>query len=105
MSSTTRRQILATACRGAGLIAMFVGLVELLLEFVKPVTLSMRLFGNVYGGEVALGVILALTVAFVPVALYGLEAPDGVENLTKIVAGKQLWNYDKLEPSEKKLVL
>ncbi len=38
-------------------------------------------------------------------ALYGLEARDGVENLTKIVAGKQLWNYDNLEPSEKKLVL
>ena len=42
---------------GAGLIALFVGLVELMLEFVKPVTLSMRLFGNIYGGEVALGVI------------------------------------------------
>ena len=36
---------------------MFVGLIELMLEFVKPVTLSMRLFGNIYGGEVALGVI------------------------------------------------
>lgn len=58
---------------GAGIIAMFVGLIELMLEFVKPLTLSMRLFGNVYGGEVALGVILALTVAFVPIALYGLE--------------------------------
>ena len=58
---------------GAGVIAMFVGLIELMLEFVKPLTLSMRLFGNIYGGEVALGVILALTVAFVPIALYGLE--------------------------------
>ena len=58
---------------GAGLIAMFVGLVELLLEFVKPVTLAMRLFGNIYGGEVALGVITALTVAFVPLAILGLE--------------------------------
>ncbi len=37
--------------------------------------------------------------------LFGLETPDGTENLTKIVAGKQLWNYDNLEPSEKKLVL
>ena len=37
--------------------------------------------------------------------MYGLEAPNGVENLTKIVAGKQLWNYDNLEPSEKKIVL
>ena len=37
--------------------------------------------------------------------LYGLEAPNGVRNLTKIVAGKQLWNYDNLEPTEKKIVL
>ena len=58
---------------GAGGIAMFVGLVELMLEFVKPITLSMRLFGNIYGGEVALGVITALTIAFIPVALISLE--------------------------------
>lgn len=37
--------------------------------------------------------------------LYGLEAPNGVENITKIESGKQLWNYDNLEPTEKKLVL
>ena len=58
---------------GAGVIALFVGLVELLLEFVKPLTLSMRLFGNIYGGEVALGVLTALTIGVFPVALYGLE--------------------------------
>jgi F-type H+-transporting ATPase subunit a len=58
---------------GAGAIALFVGLVELLLEFVKPLTLSMRLFGNIFGGEVALGVMTALTVAIIPVALVGLE--------------------------------
>ncbi len=58
---------------GAGVIALFVGLVELLLEFVKPVTLSMRLFGNIYGGEVALGVMTALTLAIVPMALIALE--------------------------------
>ncbi len=38
-------------------------------------------------------------------ALYGLEAPKGVENMRKIESGKQLWNYDSLEPTEKKLVL
>jgi F-type H+-transporting ATPase subunit a len=58
---------------GAGVIAVFVGLVELLLEFVKPVTLSMRLFGNIYGGEVALGVMTALTVAIIPLGLFALE--------------------------------
>ena len=29
----------------------------------------------------------------------------GVGHFRKIVAGKQLWNYDNLEPTEKKLVL
>ena len=58
---------------GAGIIAMFVGLIELLLEFVKPVTLSMRLFGNIYGGEVALGVLTALTIAIIPMAMIALE--------------------------------
>ena len=58
---------------GAGIIAVFVGLIELLLEFVKPVTLSMRLFGNIYGGEVALAVLTALTVAIIPMAMIALE--------------------------------
>ena len=38
-------------------------------------------------------------------SLYGLEAPKGAAKLQKIVAGKQLWNYDNLEPTEKKIVL
>jgi F-type H+-transporting ATPase subunit a len=58
---------------GAGFIALFVGLIELMLEFVKPVTLSMRLFGNIYGGEVALGVITSLTIAIFPIALLLLD--------------------------------
>ena len=38
-------------------------------------------------------------------ALYDLAAPSGVKAMTKIVSGKQLWNYDNLEPMEKKLIL
>jgi len=57
----------------AGVIGVFVGLIEFLLEFIKPVTLAMRLFGNIFGGEVALGVITALTIAVIPVAMLGLE--------------------------------
>jgi F-type H+-transporting ATPase subunit a len=57
----------------AGVIALFVGVIEFLLEFIKPVTLAMRLFGNIYGGEVALGVITGLTIAVIPVAIVGLE--------------------------------
>ena len=57
----------------AGGIALFVGFIEFMLEFVKPITLAMRLFGNIYGGEIALGVITALTIAVIPVALVSLE--------------------------------
>ena len=35
-------------------------------------------------------------------AMYELPAP---KKWSKVVSGKQLWNYDNLEPSEKKLVL
>jgi len=38
-------------------------------------------------------------------SLHGMEAPNGVDNIKKLVSGKQLWNYDNLEPTEKKLVL
>jgi F-type H+-transporting ATPase subunit a len=58
---------------GAGFIGLFVGLIEFLLEFIKPVTLAMRLFGNIFGGEVALGVITALTIAAFPVLMLALE--------------------------------
>jgi len=36
---------------------------------------------------------------------YGLMPDKGVDHFQKIVAGRQLWNYDNLEPHEKKIVL
>ena len=36
---------------------------------------------------------------------YGMLPKKGVNHFKKIVAGKMLWNYDNLEPSEKKLIL
>jgi glutamate synthase domain-containing protein 3 len=71
--------------------------------------------GTIYVG----GVIKDLGVDAVPAPLTDLDRqwltrklkmydmlPDkGVDHFQKIVAGKQLWNYDNLEPTEKKLVL
>ena len=48
-------------------------MLEFFLEIVKPITLAMRLFGNIYGGELALTVMTTITLAFIPMALYGLE--------------------------------
>ena len=56
-----------------GPIGLIVGVLEFFLEFVKPITLAMRLFGNIYGGELALAVMTTITIAFIPLALYGLE--------------------------------
>ena len=36
---------------------------------------------------------------------YEMMPEKGVDHFTKIVAGKQLWSYDNLEPSEKKMIL
>ncbi len=36
---------------------------------------------------------------------YGLLEGRDVDGFRKIVSGKQLWNYDNLEPTEKKIVL
>jgi F-type H+-transporting ATPase subunit a len=56
-----------------GLIDLYVGLIEFLLEFFKPVTLSFRLWGNLYGGGIMLGVFTALIIAFVPIPFIALE--------------------------------
>jgi len=71
--------------------------------------------GTIYvGGKIAdLGVdavegeMTALDVSWLKkkLAMYDVTVPNGIENMTKIVSGKQLWNYDNLEPTEKKLVL
>ncbi len=38
-------------------------------------------------------------------AMYDVSPACGVENMKKFVSGKNLWNYDNLEPTEKKLIL
>ncbi len=37
--------------------------------------------------------------------MYDVMPKGGIESFRKIVTGKQLWNYDNLEPTEKKMVL
>lgn len=47
--------------------------IHIVSELSRIISLSMRLFGNVFAGEILLAVMLALTVAIVPVAFLGLE--------------------------------
>ena len=51
----------------------FVGLLELLSEFVKVVSFSFRLFGNVFAGEVLLGIVGFLAPYVIPLPFLFLE--------------------------------
>jgi hypothetical protein len=59
------------------------------------------------GVDAVWGVMTDLDLAWLTrkLRMYDLLPERGIGHFRKIVAGKQLWNYDNLEPTEKKLVL
>lgn len=56
-----------------GIIDIFVGLLELLSEFIKIVAFTFRLFGNIFAGEVMLMVIVFLVPLVIVTPLIGFE--------------------------------
>lgn len=56
-----------------GPIDLFIGVLEFIAEFVKIVSFSFRLFGNVFAGEVLLTIIGSLTPYIVPLPFLFLE--------------------------------
>ncbi len=59
-------------------ITFFVGLIEIIGEVAKIASLSFRLFGNVFAGEVLLGSISVLAAYFVPLPFMFLELIVGI---------------------------
>jgi F-type H+-transporting ATPase subunit a len=56
-----------------GFMGAFVGILELISEFVRIIAFSFRLFGNIFAGEVVLGVMAYLFAYLLPLPFYGLE--------------------------------
>ena len=54
-------------------IYLFIGLLEFCLELVKIFSLSFRLFGNIYAGEVVLATVAGLSAFFAPIPFLLLE--------------------------------
>ena len=54
-------------------IAFFIGLLEIISEFAKIISLSFRLFGNVFAGEVLLTVVAFLAPYFIPLPFLFME--------------------------------
>ena len=59
--------------RGPNPIQTFVGLLELLSHFIRLISFTFRLFGNMLAGEIILFMMTFLLVFLAPIAFYGLE--------------------------------
>ncbi len=59
-------------------IYLFVGILELVGEFTKIVSLSFRLFGNVFAGEVVISTISTIFAFLLPLPFYALEVIVGL---------------------------
>ncbi|HSX40079.1 MAG TPA: F0F1 ATP synthase subunit A [Candidatus Saccharimonadales bacterium] len=59
-------------------IYLFVGLLEIVSEFTKIVSLSFRLFGNIFAGEIVLATISGLFAFFAPLPFLLLEVIVGI---------------------------
>lgn len=58
---------------GMGIIDFFVGLLHIISELVRPTALALRLFGNIFGGEIVLTVAFLLIGIAFPLPFMGLE--------------------------------
>jgi len=56
-----------------GGVDLFVGVLEIILEFAKILSFAFRLFGNIFAGALLLSIVGALLPVVIPPALYGFE--------------------------------
>lgn len=60
-----------------GVMDFFVGLLHIVSEVVRPTALALRLFGNIFGGEIVLTVVFLLIHPLMPVPFMGFEVLIG----------------------------
>lgn len=65
-----------------GLVEAVVGIIEFIGEIAKVVSLSLRLFGNIFAGEVLITVMYSLVGYFIPIPFMGLELIVGTIQAT-----------------------
>lgn len=56
-----------------GVVDFFVGILHIVSELVRPTALALRLFGNIFGGEIVLTVAFLLVAPLFPLPFMGLE--------------------------------
>lgn len=90
-------------------IEFFVGLLEIISEIAKLLSLSLRLFGNVFAGEVLLTVLAGILPVFLPLPFMALELIVGVVQATVFsmltlvyltIATTMVVSHDKAHPED-----
>ena len=61
-----------------GILDFLVGLLHIVSEIVRPTALALRLFGNIFGGEIVLTVVFLLVGPLMPVPFMGFEVLIGL---------------------------
>lgn len=79
------------AAGALSIIDFFVGLLDIVSEFAKSLSLSLRLFGNMFAGEILSSLLLQAFAIILPVALLGMSLFTGV--LQAIVFGALVSSY------------
>ncbi len=82
-------------------INFFVGILEIVSELSKIISFAFRLFGNVFAGEVLLGVVTFLVPVIAPMPFYGLEVFVGfIQALVFMMLSLVLFNMATVSHDE-----
>jgi len=79
---------------GSGFIALinaFTGILDIVSELARVVSLSLRLFGNMFAGELLVGVLMTIFALFLPIPIILLATLSGV--IQAIVFGSLVASY------------
>jgi F-type H+-transporting ATPase subunit a len=72
-------------------IDLFLGLLDIVSEFAKIISLSLRLFGNMFAGELLTGIFMSMLAILLPIPIMGLSTLSGV--VQSVVFGALVTSY------------
>jgi len=73
------------------LIDLFLGVLDIISEFAKVISLSLRLFGNMFAGELLTGIFMGMLAVLLPIPIIGLSALSGT--VQAVVFGALVTSY------------
>jgi F-type H+-transporting ATPase subunit a len=59
------------------IIGAFIGILDIISEFAKIISLSLRLFGNMFAGELLIGILMSMFAIILPIPILGLSLLSG----------------------------